>query len=184
MELGRATVQAHGYGGLSFRELAKAIGIKSASIHYHFPAKADLGAALVQAYCTDAEAELAAIWGETDDAPTRLRRYAAIFRRALENGNRMCLAGFLAAEQLDLPEAVQREVGAFIDLNVAWIARVLDGDEARARAIYAAIAGAQLVAHGRGDARIYDDIVETLTVPPDCFPTNANTRLTMPCCTC
>jgi TetR/AcrR family transcriptional repressor of nem operon len=50
MALGRSTVQAHGYGGLSFRELAKAIGIKSASIHYHFPAKADLGAALVQAY--------------------------------------------------------------------------------------------------------------------------------------
>jgi TetR/AcrR family transcriptional repressor of nem operon len=164
MELGRSTVQAHGYGGLSFRELAKAIGIKSASIHYHFPAKADLGAALVREYCASAKAELAAIWDGAPDAPARLKRYAAIFRRALEDGNRMCLAGFLAAEHLDLPEAVQREVEAFIELNVAWIARVLGGkggSEARARAIYAAIAGAQLVAHGKGDARIYDEIVKS-----------------------
>ena len=162
MELGRSTVQAHGYGGLSFRELAKAIGIKSASIHYHFPAKADLGAALVRAYCADAEAALSAIWDEAADAPTRLKRYAAIFRRALENDNRMCLAGFLAAEHLDLPQPVQREVEAFIELNVAWIARVLGGkSEARARAIYAAIAGAQLVAHGKGEARHYDEIVES-----------------------
>lgn len=155
MELGRTTVQAHGYGGLSFRELAKAIGIKSASIHYHFPAKADLGAAMVKAYCADAEAELAAVWDEVPGAPARLARYTAIFRRALENGNRMCLAGFLAAERLGLPAQVQREVEAFIDLNVAWLTRVL-GDSDRALAIYAAISGAQLLAHGKGDPALYD----------------------------
>ena len=42
MEAGRKTVQAHGYNGLGFRELAKEVGIKSASIHYHFPTKGDL----------------------------------------------------------------------------------------------------------------------------------------------
>lgn len=160
MDLARSTVQAHGYGGLSFRELAKAIGIKSASIHYHFPAKADLGAALVRDYCAHAEADLAAISAATGDPAERLRSYAAIFRKALENGNRLCLAGFLAAERNDLPEGVQREVEAFIALNVAWLTDV-SGNVDRARAIYAAIAGAQLTAHGSGDPGVYDAIVES-----------------------
>jgi hypothetical protein len=43
----RRTAQAHGYGGLNFRDLANEVGIKAASIHYHFPSKADLGAALL-----------------------------------------------------------------------------------------------------------------------------------------
>jgi hypothetical protein len=33
MTVGKATVQSHGYNALRFRELAKQIGIKSASLH-------------------------------------------------------------------------------------------------------------------------------------------------------
>lgn len=32
-------VRLGGYSNFSFRELATEIGIKSASVHYHFPAK-------------------------------------------------------------------------------------------------------------------------------------------------
>jgi TetR/AcrR family transcriptional repressor of nem operon len=158
--LARSTGQAHGYGGLSFRELAKAIGIKSASIHYHFPTKADLGVALVRDYCAHAQADLAAIVNATPDAAERIARYTAIFRATLANGNRMCLAGFLAAERHDVPEDVRREVEAFIALNIAWLTSVL-GDEDRARAAYAAIAGAQLTAHAAGELAAYDRIVGT-----------------------
>jgi AcrR family transcriptional regulator len=48
MTAAKATVQSHGYNALSFRELAKEVGIKSASVHYHFPTKGDLGAALAR----------------------------------------------------------------------------------------------------------------------------------------
>jgi TetR/AcrR family transcriptional repressor of nem operon len=166
MATARATAQAHGYTGLSFRELAKAIGIKSASIHYHFPTKGDLGAALARRYCEDAAAGLAAIAAETPDPGLRLRKYAAVFRRALENGNRMCMCGFMAAEHDDLPEPVKAEVKAFTDLNTAWLAEILAaaGDPApapRALAIFAAIGGAQLAARSRGDIALYDAIVES-----------------------
>ena len=50
MEAARLTVQDLGYSGLSFRELAKDVGIKSASIHYYFPSKGELGAALASRY--------------------------------------------------------------------------------------------------------------------------------------
>ncbi|MBN8829651.1 MAG: TetR/AcrR family transcriptional regulator [Sphingomonadales bacterium] len=170
MTLARAIVQAHGYQGLSFRDLAKAVGIKSASIHYHFPTKADLGAALARRYGEDARATLDGFLAETSDPATLLRRYVAVFRRALENDNRMCMCGFMAAEHDDLPEAVKSEVRAFADINVAWLAQVLrladpaadpTATEKRAFAIFAAIGGAQLAARSRGDIALFDSIVES-----------------------
>ncbi len=168
MTVARTTAQAHGYNGLSFRELAKAVGVKSASIHYHFPTKADLGAALARRYSDDAIVTLEAIWQESQDPAVCLRKYADIFRLTLGNDNRMCMCGFMAAEYDDLPDAVKAEVQAFADVNVAWLAKVLSGicgdpaaAERRALAIYAAIAGAQLTARSRDDISVYDGIIES-----------------------
>jgi len=49
----KRTAQAHGYGGLNFRDLAAEVGIKAASIYHHFPSKADLGAAVARRYWED-----------------------------------------------------------------------------------------------------------------------------------
>ncbi|GGX17326.1 TetR family transcriptional regulator [Pigmentiphaga litoralis] len=161
------TAQAHGYAGLNFRELGAEVGIKSASIHYHFPTKADLGAAVARRYWEDTSAALEAIADGTGDPVASLRRYPEIFRQSLERDNRMCLCSFMAAEYDDLPEAVQAEVQTFTDVNVAWLAKMLlaakavhaDGAEARARAIFAAVAGAQLIARSRADISLFDTLI-------------------------
>ncbi|MBB4640370.1 TetR/AcrR family transcriptional regulator [Rhizorhapis suberifaciens] len=168
MALARLTVQAHGYNGLSFRELAKAVGIKSASIHYHFPTKGDLGAALARRYWQDAQAHFESIGAESQNPTLSLRKYTEVFRRALENDNRMCLCGFMAAEYHDLPEAVKVEVQAFADVNISWLTKLLSSmdsvginlAEERAFAIFAAITGAQLTARSRADVSLFDRIVE------------------------
>jgi TetR/AcrR family transcriptional repressor of nem operon len=168
----RAAATAHGYGGLSFRELAREVGVKSASIHYHFPTKGDLAAALARQYTDLARRDLQAILDAGIDPPACFRRYVALFRKALENGNRMCLCGILAAGYDDLPKEVRAEVVAFADLNVEWIAKVLGRvkgskgptKEQWAQAIYAAIGGAQLAARSRGDLATYDRIVESYRV--------------------
>jgi TetR/AcrR family transcriptional repressor of nem operon len=173
MAAGRKTVQAHGYNGLSFRELAKEVGIKSASIHYHFPTKGDLGAALARRYWEEAKAAFDGFSAETPEPTLCLRKYTDVFRLALENGNRMCLCGFMAAEYDDLPDAVKVEVQAFADVNVVWLTKVLSsmgtaGDagkaEQRALAIFAAIGGAQLTARSRADVSVFDRIVESYRV--------------------
>ena len=168
----RAAATAHGYGGLSFRELAKEVGIKSASIHYHFPTKGDLAAALARQYTDLARDDLQAILDSGIDPRACFERYVALFRKALENGNRMCLCGILAAGYDDLPKEVRAEVVAFADLNVEWITKVLGrvkGSKAQtkarwAQAIYAAIGGAQLAARSRGDLATYDRIIESYGV--------------------
>lgn len=161
--------QAHGYGGLNVRGLAEQVGIKAASLYHHFPSKADLAAAVAKRYWEDSAVTLEALSAETQDPLAALRRYPETFRRSLENDNRMCLGSFMAAEYDDLPAVVQKEVQAFADVNVAWLARtlvaarVVGADDAtkRAQAIYAAVGGAQLMARGRSDITLFDALIET-----------------------
>jgi TetR/AcrR family transcriptional repressor of nem operon len=165
----RRAAQAHGYNGLNFRDLAQEVGIRAASIHYYFPSKADLGAAVARRYWEDTAAYLEAMLAEIPDAAHCLHVYPDIFRKALESGNRMCLASFMAAEHDDLPEAVKKEVMTFADVNVRWLSRLLpaaalvsaEESEGRAQAIFAAIAGAQLLARSRSDIALYDTLIES-----------------------
>src|SRR3954447_4284875 len=96
MTAGRATVQARGYNALSFRELAKEVGIKSASVHYHFPTKGDLGAALARRYTEEGASYLNDLLATSRDPSWCMDRYSEIFRSALANDNRMCLCGIMS----------------------------------------------------------------------------------------
>lgn len=81
--------QAHGYGGLNFRDLAADVGIKAPSIYHHFASKADLGAAVAKRYWEDTAADLERISKDAGDPRRALNEYPNIFRRSLENGNRL-----------------------------------------------------------------------------------------------
>ncbi len=164
--------QARGYGGLNFRDLAEQVGIKSASMYYHFPSKADLGAAVARRYWEDSAVALDAMLADTSDPLRCLHDYPDIFRRSLESNNRLCLGSFMAAEYDDLPETVKKEVQTFADVHVAWLCQVLsaaatvsaEDSEQRARAIYAAVAGAQLMARSRSNIALFDALIETYRV--------------------
>jgi TetR/AcrR family transcriptional repressor of nem operon len=149
----KLVAQAHGYAGLNFRDLAQQVGIKAASIYYHFPSKAELATALQNS-------------AKPLDA---LRRYPETFRWALENDNRICLCSFMSAQFDDLPELVKTEVQAFADVNISWLKKTLVAAkvaspreaEKRARAIYSGIMGAQLMARSRADISLYDSLIES-----------------------
>lgn len=165
LTVARLQVQAHGYDGLNFRDIASRVGIKAPSLYHHFPTKAALGAAVARRYCADMQAALDAV-SQTDNAPCAcLLAYPGIFRKALMRDNRICLASFLSAQIDDLPEDLRPEILRFIDINVTWLAKRLSAIEPedvavrRADAIYAAVAGAQLTARSSGGVRRYDEII-------------------------
>jgi TetR/AcrR family transcriptional regulator, transcriptional repressor for nem operon len=94
---------------------------------------------------------------------------AATQRWALEKDNRICLCSSMSAQFDDLPAEVKEEVQTFTDVNLAWLKKTLVAAkvagpreaENRARAIYSGIVGAQLVARGRADIKLYDSLIET-----------------------
>jgi TetR/AcrR family transcriptional repressor of nem operon len=173
MSAARRTVQAHGYNALSFRDLAAEVGIKSASVHYHFPTKGDLGAELARRYTEDGSAYLNNLISNYKDQRSCMKGYTDIFRSALMDDNRMCLCGIMAAEHDDLPPEVRAEVNRFNEINIAWLTELLSIETPEPKAkhkktirrhalgIFAAIEGAQLIARGQNDVTVYDEVIDS-----------------------
>lgn len=156
-----------GYHGFSFREIADEIGVKSASIHYHFPAKEDLGAVLARRYADRFLERLGPPDAATPDE--RIARYKATFRAAVAEDGRMCLCGMFGAEITALPARVAEETRDFFARNLLWLAAVEarrghgeDAAQARAATILAALEGAIILSRTMGDLAFFDRVADNL----------------------
>jgi TetR/AcrR family transcriptional repressor of nem operon len=104
LKAAEARIRRDGFHGFSFRDLAADVGIKSASVHYHFPTKAELGVSLMKNY----HERMLAAFGDAGDERALADKLGAVgdaYRRKLSKAG-MCLCGILAAEHASLPEAV------------------------------------------------------------------------------
>ena len=164
LDVGAELCQTMGYNAFSYRHLADRLGIKTATIHYYFPSKADLGRELMASYREASATAVATLDREPLPPIEKLRRFADIFVATFENGGRLCLCGSLAADYETLPEEVQREVRGYFEDSESWLARVLsDGKDAgeldfdgsaeeEATLLFNALEGAMLAARTFSDA--------------------------------
>lgn len=155
--------QTRGYNGFSFRDLADDVGIRSASIHYHFPTKSDLGKAMIMRYRQTLETAMADIERREATAPGRINRFVTMLRSILANENRLCLCGILAAEAGTISDEMKEELRQSFELAERWLTRVLDGGVRKkelkftgsprvaARSIFAALEGAMIAARALGE---------------------------------
>lgn len=117
-------VRARGYSGFSFAQLADAVGIRKASIHYYFRTKDDLAIALVAAYDARYDAALEAIMAGSDDGVARIDAYGRLYLEGVEKGLG-CLCAVLAIELDRLPERLCEDIARFFAKHIAWLERVL-----------------------------------------------------------
>ena len=162
LDIAERLVQTRGFNGFSYADIAGALSVTKASLHYHFPAKADLGKQLIERYERNFLAALDKIDEESKDAREKLRRYAAIYTDVLRN-NRMCLCGMLAAEFATLPKPMREDMRHFFDENERWLTVVLQqGKRERslkfsgaaaevAQALIGSLEGAMMIARSYGD---------------------------------
>ncbi|MFZ5863914.1 MAG: TetR/AcrR family transcriptional regulator [Nitrospirota bacterium] len=180
LDLAQRLVQTRGYNAMSYRDLADQIGIKTSSIHYYFPAKEDLGRALMTRYRQGIQSALAGIDAKTTDPRVKIERYVELFREAVRSG-RICLGGMLATDLTTLPRGVQAEVKTFFTENEAWVANVLEAgresgaftfegpSKGKAATVFAALEGAMIAARlFNDDKRLVsaaDWLLDTLATP-------------------
>jgi TetR/AcrR family transcriptional repressor of nem operon len=174
LDVAQELAQTRGYNAFSYADISEQVGIRTASIHYYFPSKSDLGRALIGRYRRTAEQLFAQIDRATTDPRQKLRRYSGIFSDLMLHGERMCLGGILAADILTLPSEIGDEVQAFFGLNERWLSGVLDEGRragllhftgspgAEARLLVASLEGALLVARSYADVDRYRELAEKL----------------------
>src|SRR4030095_6595217 len=79
LDVAERLAQTRGFNGFSYADIATELGITKASLHYHYPTKADLGRALIDRYSTTFAAALAGIEESGVARPAQLERYVAIY---------------------------------------------------------------------------------------------------------
>lgn len=160
LDAAQTRIAAVGYNAVSFRDLAADVGVKSASVHYHFPQKTDLGVALVQRYSDRFKLELNSI--DQSDARGAMAAFCTLYANALIVDQSLCLCAILAAETVGLPAELRGEVGEFFDMNVAWLGRLYARHNTLGPApwdVVASLEGAMIV----GAATRKNAVMETTT---------------------
>ena len=152
MDAAERRMQQGGFGGFSFREIAADVGIKSSSVHYHFPTKEDLAAAVIRRW---AEYTSELIDKELEKDPDPIRVWAKAFRGTAFSKAHMCPCTVLGAASRDLPEQVAKEVKAFFKMCQDKL--VAEGlSPTNAAAVLSTITGALVLANALGDTAEYD----------------------------
>ena len=160
-------VQSRGFNGFSYADVAAELGVTKASLHYHFPGKAELGEALIGRYAARFAEALEEIDAGGGDAPAKLAAYARIYGDVLRD-KRMCLCGMLAADYDTLPEPMRDAVLHFFDANEGWLTNVLEQGQAEgsihldgsagdaAQALVGGLEGALLIARPYGEVARFE----------------------------
>jgi len=175
LDLGEKAIRSRGFAGFSYADLARDAGIRKASIHHHFPVKADLGLALVQRYASDLSDGLNTIRTDAENAGEAMRGAIALYRDALQDGTSACLCAALATDTALLDEATLKALKAANDATRSWFEGVyeiavndgsitIDSDPTdEAAATLALLQGAQLLAKAAGSADAFDEATRAIT---------------------
>ncbi len=162
-------IRQGGYNCFSFRNIATAVGIKSSSVHYHFPTKDDLIVAVTKHYTEKFLGALGSPDMSMNNGVDPIACYVAAFRHELVEDQGMCLCGVLGAEASDLSELIVNETRAFFKRNVEWLekAYALKGVDKnmtyrKALQTISCLEGAMLICNASDDMSIFDLSTEHL----------------------
>lgn len=118
-------LQRRGYNAFSYHHIAVQLGVRNAAIHYHFPAKEDLGVALVRRY-----QERFRNWVVKTDVTAcawqRLQAYFQTYIDFLEADCKCCPGGVLGTEAHAIPEAMREQARLLAKDIHEWLMRTLE----------------------------------------------------------
>lgn len=174
LDVAQNLVRNRGYSSFSFADISEQVGIRKASIHYHFSSKEELTRELVKRYRMTFQQTLKQIERSNSDPQAKLRQFLSLYRQGLSQ-SQMCLCGILAAEMAVLPASVQEEVRAFFAEMQTWLQTLIETGAStgclqprlppkdEASLLLASVQGAQLIARAsEASESTFDRIADQL----------------------
>jgi TetR/AcrR family transcriptional repressor of nem operon len=126
LDVAESFIQSRGYNAFSYKDISAQVGVKTSSIHYYFPTKADLGKAVVKRHIESLCDDLEQLINKNLSCKKKLEIFIdSIFAKTYLAERKMCLGGMLASDVLTLPEIIQDEVKKFFAQLEDWIIRLL-----------------------------------------------------------
>ena len=174
LDSAEALVKRRGFDGMSYADLGADVGIRKASIHYHFPSKGDLSLALIDRYHEVFLGRLQAISQQEASASAQLLAFLDIYRTALDGGRSLCLCVALSVTQQALPEDAKTALAQYHHDVADWLRGVfqLAQSDASVRGVsdpyteafgaLAQVEGAQIIARSSGDPTRFEAAIDTL----------------------
>ena len=122
MQLSDELIRERGFNAFSFHDLSKSLGIKTASIHYHFP-KTTLGVALLN-YHTQCVRDLRD--KVKDRSPEKkLEAFLSIYSK-IKAEDKVCIVGSLATDLHSIDKKIAKEVKALAGEILQWVTEILE----------------------------------------------------------
>ncbi|WP_193088026.1 TetR/AcrR family transcriptional regulator [Advenella sp. FME57] len=118
---------AGGYNGFSYADISDRVHIGKASIHHHFPSKADLVHTVVVRHREQAREGLAALDRHINNPLAELKAYTDYWAKCIGDGTTpICVCAMLAAELPMIPQEIADEVRGYFEELTNWLEAVLD----------------------------------------------------------
>ena len=115
-------IRERGFNAFSFYDLSKNMGIKTASIHYHFRSKSDLGVALLKRH-TEKVKELR---NKTNHhtPEKKLEAFLSIYSK-IKSENKVCIVGSLATDLHAVDKKIGKELKVLAAEILDWVTEIL-----------------------------------------------------------
>jgi TetR/AcrR family transcriptional repressor of nem operon len=126
LDVAEKLAMERGYNGFSYRDVAKVVGIKTAAIHHHFPAKDDLAVALIERYAANLHSKLKDIDASGKCGYVRVSMSLEGIRTIADQSNDFCLCGMLAAEIYALSATAREKLRDFFQLFERWLSETIE----------------------------------------------------------
>ncbi|KWV60991.1 TetR family transcriptional regulator [Bradyrhizobium macuxiense] len=176
LDVAQSLIVAGGYNAFSYADISDAIGIRKASIHHHFPTKAELVSALVDRYRQQAEQGLKSLQEHSSSPAEQLQSYLNFWQTCIRDASLpFCVCAMLAGEMPILPDEVSSRVRAHFHSLARWLTSVLRAGaeqhlfqldrppEDEAQMLMASVHGAMLSARAFNDPELFVAIVNAQT---------------------
>ena len=167
LDIAERRMRQTGYNAVSYRDIAEEMGIKSASLHYHFSKKEELGSALMRRYSNNFADALSEILSDGKGPKQNIEAFVAIYRHELTQRKLVCLGAVLGAETAGLPGRVSEEVNHFFARNIDWLKAQyenlgVDNPLGAAKTTLSLLTGAMTISAANNDNSIFDAAVDTI----------------------